>query len=151
MPTPIRFRTDSSYYAEVHRDVLAGKPWPDYLEPGEREQIEATPPPEPGDAWRLGWHGSPDKTAGYAICCPKCREIHYWSSASNCASKRQTASGGWTCDHQEARTSCWTWTVDETGKPIKAVASLFVNHKGGCGYHGHLGDGGALPGYLSDG
>jgi hypothetical protein len=144
MSTPIRYRTDSISAAEAARDRAAGKAPSDWDVENE-EEIARTPPVAAGDCWRIVYgateDGKPESTAGYAIACPKCPHIHYWTSANNCTSKRQTATGGWSCDHQEARTSCWTWTVDESGKPVQAVASLFVNHAGGCGYHGHLTDG----------
>lgn len=143
MPTPIRFRTDGSLWAEYSAEIAAGKSVPDWLSPDEVAGVMATPPAEPGDAWRLTYHDG-EQTAGYAICCPKCRRLHYWTSASNCGSKRQLEGGGWTCDHQRARTSCWTWTTDDTGRPITAVASLYA--RGECGYHGFLVDGALTDG-----
>lgn len=147
MSTPIRLRTDSIIAAEEARDRAAGKPpsSPDWCSD---EEVARTPPAVPGDCWRIIYgaqDGKPESTAGYAICCPKCGQIHYWTTANNCASRRKTEHG-WTCDHQAARTSCWTWTLDERGWPVQAVASLFANGEGHCGYHGHLKDGALTDG-----
>ena len=151
MPVPINFRSDSIIAAEEARDRAAGKP---PCDPGwvSDEEARSTPPAKPGDCWRItyGGEGEQQTTAGYAICCPKCGLLHYWCNASNCSSKRTLLSGGITCAHQDARTSCWTWTVDANGRPIKAVASLHSPVElGGCGYRGWLGN--TEPGILSDG
>lgn len=174
MPTAVRLRTDDCWMAleaarrargtapyrcpcESHRDVNGQCIDPECT--WNEGKLAAIVPATPGDYWRITWHAAPEKLAGFAICCPKCKEIHHWTSANNCGSKRQitiTTPGGtehkaMTCDHQQRHESCWTWTLDETGKPIRAVASLFANGPGMCGYHGFLGGGGAPDGFLSDG
>ena len=166
MPTPIRLRHDSIIAAQEAAHRLAGG---NPCAPGWVTDAEAaaTPPAEPGDCWRIihgAYDGKPGSTAGYAICCPTCRQIHYWTHARNCSSRRELPTGwigrgprrrmshgGTTCDHEQARTSCWTWTVDADGRPIRARASLFVSHPDGCGYHGWLDQDGKSPGILSDG
>jgi hypothetical protein len=148
MSTPIRFRTDDMMAAEEARDRVAGKPASDWGKEN-AERVQSTPPIAAGDCWPITYSshgGKPESICGYAICCPKCGQLHYWTHANNCASKRKLPSGAWTCDHQEARTSCWTWTLDERGWPVQAVASLFANGEGHCGYHGWLKDGALTDG-----
>lgn len=155
--TRIRFRTDGITEAELHRDHLAGKPVhacdSDYCRdhrdercPYHREAWEAVPPAAPGDTWRLTFHpgidapeGTEGPLAGYAICCPGCGDLHYWSSAANCATRRETAGGFVTCDHQQQRTSCWTWTGNAEDGTLSAYASLHASRA--CGWHGWLTDG----------
>jgi hypothetical protein len=158
----MRYRDDSITAAEIKRDAVAGKPVYQCREawclanPADRcpyhpEVWVPVPPAMPGDTWRLTWHpgadapeGADGPLAGYAICCPLCLEVHYWSSADNCASKRPyTITGtdgkdyqGWTCDHIEARTSCWTWTGSAEGGTLSAYASLYARKA--CGWHGWL-------------
>lgn len=167
MSIAIRLRKDSATAAYLNACRARGEPVHECSCgqtdcPYDGAEARSTPPAEPGDAWSIVYSahdGRPESPAGFAICCPKCRQVHYWSSANNCASKRQFSFTGpdgkeyqgWTCDHKDARTSCWTWTVDADGRPITARASLFVNHDGGCGYHGWLNQDGNSPGILSDG
>lgn len=125
MPTPIRFRRDSLY------DALDGQ----------------LPKPEPGDCWRIGVYGNPNGTAGYAICCPRCREVHFWTHAVNCKTRRSLPDGGSTCGHERTGTSCWTWQTRWKGVPVNARPSLHCDAKlGGCGYHGFLRNGALTDG-----
>lgn len=157
MSTPIRYRTDSLGAAEAHARARRGEaiytcqcddPTCVY-HPAVYEKV---PVAQAGDAWRINWY-EPEGNgllAGFAICCPKCGLVHYWTSANNCASKRKTESGSIICDHT-GKASCWSWTLDESGRPITARASLFANGDGHCGYHGWLNQDGNSPGILSDG
>lgn len=182
MPVAIRLRRDSLIAAIEHKTRLAGGPWcpPDWVTD---DEAEATPPPEPGDAWRIGWYMQEGEAtedfirtyrrrygdasippesnvplAGFAICCIKCGEVHHWTSANNCSTRKQLPpwkdqagvehpGGGYTCQHIEDRTSCWTWTLDADGRPLTARASLLCHI---CGYHGFLNADGNSPGILSD-
>lgn len=102
------------------------------------EDWDKTPAAIPGDVWRLNWHHEVDgvqvdnQIAGYAICCPKCKEVHYWTSANNCG--RSDGS----CAHEKARTSCWDWTGSAEDNSLSATPSLLNNT---CGWHGYLTNG----------
>lgn len=153
--TPIRFRTDSTGNAEDAARLARGETVPECSCqepdcPNTLERIRATPPAEPGDTWRLFFHheGEGDgPVAGYGICCPGCRQVHYWSSASNCEPKVQRTGRNpdgsefsyWTCEHRERRESCWTWTGSAEEGTLSAYASLYA--KGACGWHGWLRNG----------
>jgi hypothetical protein len=141
MAVPIRFRRDSLIAAEEARDRAAGKAPCDPAWVSD-EAARSTPPIQPGDCWKVVWGGvggGADTLAGFHICCEKCGEIHGWTTARNCASKRDHPLGGRTCDHQEARTSCWAWILGPDGAPLEASPSLHsVVDLGGCGWHGHL-------------
>lgn len=128
----MRFRTDSRYIAEAK---ALGRPYAVFY--GTREQWKATPPAEPGDAWRTRWYGS-DAVAGYDIGCPKCRQVHGWTTAGNCASRRKLPDGGTTCDHMGVG-SCWTWTGSAEEGTLSASPSLHAT--GACGWHGFLTNG----------
>jgi len=149
MGAPMRFRTDSLLGAEFHARELAGKPAGPcscaqadciYLP----ENYRTFPPAEPGDTWRLRWGGTKDEQGpicGYAIFCPGCRQIHHWTTANNCASKRALAGGGTTCDHT-GKSSCWTWSGSAEDGTLTANPSLHSDaSKGGCGWHGWLRNG----------
>jgi len=81
MSVRIRFRSDSWWIAQckfkgtVHADYMASS----------RDEWDAVPPPQPGDIWRSHWHGDEHALAGYAICCPKCGDVHTWTTATNCS------------------------------------------------------------------
>lgn len=153
MTTRMRFRTDSEYAAGEHAKLLAGgKPWScaneGYTCDYHREWWASTPPAEPGDTWRVRWHpdgeaktrGEEGPIAGYSICCPKCRQTHNWSTANNCASKREREGGWISCDHS-GKGSCWTWSGSAEEGTLSASPSLFANGEGACGWHGFLIDG----------
>lgn len=146
--TVLRYRTDSIIAAEEARDRARGQP---PCDPGwvTDAEVAATPAAVPGDIWRIVYGaraGQPETTAGYAICCPRCGALHFWCSAANCPSKRALAGGGFTCDHQQARISCWTWTGDVAAGTLTAQPSLFCDPAiGGCGWHGFLTNGSLEP------
>lgn len=112
----MRFRTDGSYFPK----------------PRDRKPDDHRPLPVPGDVWRIVFGDG--ETAGYAICCPKCQEIHYWTSANNC-----DRSDGGSCVHEKQHASCWTWTGSAEANTLTANPSLHAS--GACGWHGWLRDG----------
>jgi Family of unknown function (DUF6527) len=162
MNARMRFRTDSPWIAaakakgrtfEQEYDGDVGDGWAPT--PEARAIWDATPLPEPGDTWRVRWYGS-DAMAGYDICCPKCREIHGWTTATNCGSRRALPEweytdpttgvksmkpGGFTCDHSGVG-SCWNWQGSAEDNAMTASPSLWCQEeKGGCGWHGWLQNG----------
>jgi hypothetical protein len=124
----MHFRTDGNHIADLKAQGIAYDEW--YA----RALWDATPIAELGDTWRLTWyrrygHGP---IAGYAICCPLCRQVHYWTTARNCTNP---------CPHQ-GNSSCWTWTGSAEENRLSASPSLYcVKEYGGCGWHGFLTDG----------
>ena len=140
----MRFRSDSDIRAEYHArhdrgEALALCPCGSADCDEKAQHFLGTPPAEPGDTWRVHWARTVDQVgppalAGYAICCPKCRLVHLWSSASNCASKN--ADGG--CAHTGVG-SCWNWTGSAEDNRLSASPSLYALHA--CGWHGFLTDG----------
>lgn len=105
---------------------------------------DPNPRAEPGDMWRIFWHHEvdgqqvDDHIAGYAICCPTCKHIHHWTSASNCS----TRGTGGSCSHQTELTSCWNWTGSAEEGTLSATPSLHCPKElGGCGWHGYLTNG----------
>lgn len=142
MPTRIRFRTDSAHDAEEHSRLLRGLELR-WTNPGvEEDHVRLTPPAVPGDTWVVRWYKQDAENhqgpiAGYAICCPKCQEVHRWTTALNCGSKLPSGS----CAHS-GNGSCWTWTGNAEDGTLHAAPSLWcVADRGGCGYHGHLHNG----------
>jgi hypothetical protein len=125
MATHIRFRTDASFFAE---QKALGKEWDEHY--GDRALWDATEAAKPGDAWRIRWYQKDGEgpIAGYAICCPKCSQVHRWCSASNCSP----------CPHQGIG-SCWNWTGSAEDGTLTASPSLFASL--GCGWHGWLQNG----------
>lgn len=149
MGVRMRFREDGADEAERHARSLAGEKVyecdcdnPECT--SKRVSWEKVPPSEPGDTWECHWYrpkGEPQgPIAGYIICCPRCRKLHYWTSANNCGSKRKLDGGGWTCDHS-GKSSCWTWTGSPRDGTLTGSPSLFANGEGHCGWHGHLRNG----------
>lgn len=136
----IRFRQDNPFVAAARVDHLVR--WGDV----EEEVWEATPPPCAGDVWSVYWATGTEegekRLAGYAICCPGCGRVHYWTTASNCSSAYSVEGGGVTCDHVERRESCWRWTGDAQEGTLSAVPSLLSRT---CGWHGHLVRGRLIP------
>lgn len=137
----MRYRTDGSWYAECAAMLRDGKPLPSPYDGEEyRADIAATPPAEPGDTWAIHWHANEGEgpLAGYGICCPRCREIHWWTTATNCT----TGLVDGLCEHRRAASgrlgSCWTWTGDPATNHLSASPSL-LSHE--CGWHGWLRDG----------
>jgi hypothetical protein len=168
----MRYRVDSITDAELHAAHLRrGGPSPDLEEhlkectadppcPYHPEVYLKVPPAVPGDTWRIHWgkpkgakKRAPAPTAGYAICCPRCRQVHHWTTASNCPSRRQvshtdprdgTVYHMWTCDH-EGTGSCWEWTGEAEKCTLTARGSLFANGPDHCGWHGYLTNGELKP------
>ena len=142
----MRFRTDCWGIANMK---AINPTRPEGFDPVE---WDATPAAEPGDVWRSTWYKAGDEIgppAGYLIGCPTCRQVHGWSTANNCASRRMvtgTNSDGTsftypTCDHQGVG-SCWTWTGSAEDGTLTASPSLHCpKNKGGCGFHGWLENG----------
>lgn len=142
----MNFRTDSEYYATCKvfacndDGTLKATAEADlaFLSAEDRAATLATDLPKPGDTWRLEWHSGP--FAGYAICCPKCKRIHHWDSANNCADgvingickHRRTEDGG-------QLGSCWVWSGSAEDNSLSAQPSLHVSL--GCGWHGWLTNG----------
>jgi hypothetical protein len=141
--TRIRLRTDHRYIAAMK---ALGKP---RVESGDdptwctQEEWDATPAAEPGDIWGpVEWYGHPGSLAGYDIACPKCHDVHGWTTARNCSSRRALPGGGFTCDHEAAHGSCWTWTGSAADGTLSASPSLHCDASiGGCGWHGFLTNG----------
>ncbi|MGH7184697.1 MAG: hypothetical protein ACREIB_00230 [Pseudomonadota bacterium] len=111
--------------------------------PYHRERWEQAEPARAGDTWRCRWYRPPGEPegpiAGYWICCPRCGDIHPWTTANNCKSRRELRSEtgelqGYTCDHS-GKFSCWTWTGSAEENTLDAKASLLCHS---CGYHGWL-------------
>lgn len=127
----IRFRTDSSTKAEDAARLARGE---DMLWHTRRRELGKTPAAEPGDCWRVRWHGHPDSVAGYAICCPKCNAVHRWTQAARCAPANESS-----CQHAKEHRSCWTWTGSAEDGTLNAQPSLnCASDLGGCGWHGNL-------------
>lgn len=106
--------------------------------------IRAVTPPEGETEGAFPWtsaHESEGPILGYAMTCPNeaCRfGVHDWVWASNCSSRR--ANG--TCEHSDARRSCWNWTGSVEAGDLSAQPSLFSPaDSGGCGFHGFLTNG----------
>lgn len=117
----------------------------------EKAGFDALEPALPGDIWRLSWHRNEGEgpTAGYAICCPLCKQLHYWTTATNCGTQYETsytdskgvAHKSMTCTHS-GEGSCWNWTGSAEEGTLSASPSLHcVKDLGGCGWHGWLQDG----------
>lgn len=158
----MRFRTDNAHIAE--RKALGDTYEASHVDSwATREIWDATPPAEPGDTWRTRWAVTVDQQvagitegpiAGYAICCPKCRQVHRWTTALGCPPvhhhKYIDANGVEqkfsTCAHSGVG-SCWDWSgsADEntlTAKPSLHCVTEWSGHPtGGCGWHGFLTNG----------
>lgn len=132
----MRFRTDRSHAAADHRRWLMQQPMR-FHRPHELSSVRRTAPAQPGDTWRVHWY-SPDTArgpvAGYDICCVQCGEVHAWTTALNCASRRPDGH----CDHMGVG-SCWTWTGSARRNTLTAIPSLHAINA--CGWHGWLRDG----------
>jgi hypothetical protein len=140
-PTKIRARTGSPHYAELAANLDKAREV--Y---GDRHDIftliTQTEPAKPGDTWRLTWSERGGNLAGYAICCPKCKQVHYWAQANNCTADVRNG----VCKHARATDggelgSCWQWTGTAEDGTLTAQPSLFASGVGECGYHGWLSDG----------
>jgi hypothetical protein len=149
----INYRTDHRFIAE--RKGL-GDPYNPESRWYTKEEWDATPPAQPGDAWVVRMWKAGDipldqlPFIGYDICCPTCRHVHGWTWALNCPSRRSytiTGTDGqqytaWTCDHQQRDESCWTWTGHPDLGTLSASPSLHADPAhGGCGFHAVLTNG----------
>lgn len=135
MNVRMRFRTDSVFAAADVARRERGEPtrFLEHLDP----ELASTPPAVPGDVWRMRWYGS-DAIAGYDICCPQCLDVHAWTTALNCASRRPLEGGGSACAHSGVG-SCWDWSGSAEEGTLTANPSLHsIAEKGGCGFHGWL-------------
>jgi hypothetical protein len=141
----IRFREDSPLKADdaarLGRDHKTL-----WFEPSELKGVD-------GDCWWVGWY-TPDgsnRRAGYAICCPKCAQVHHWTTALNCGQK-VVRNGVEVCVHSGV-SSCWTWTGSARRGTLTAQPSLHSIDEGkahldegyGCGWHGWLTNGELTP------
>lgn len=107
---------------------------------------------QPGDTWRIFWAHREEETpklAGYAICCPRCKRIHAWTTANNChwneTDHSYTDQEGKIhtyklCGHHSGHSSCWQWSGDAENNKLTAKPSLFATSPY-CGWHGFLTDG----------
>lgn len=135
--TRTRLRTDSAHLADDAARVDRGvEPlWHNADDP----ELLAMHVAMPGDTWRVRWHkeGGEGPIAGYAICCPKCREVHWWTGALNCGTRKSDG----VCAHSGVA-SCWEWTGSAEAGTLTASPSLHcLSDRGGCGWHGWLKDG----------
>lgn len=133
MTTRLRFRTGSWARASDAAMLALGREtlW---FEPEELTGIE---PAQPGDCWRVRWGGDNGGLAGYAICCPRCLQVHTWTSAASCMG-RALAAGQGACQHNGV-SSCWQWTGLPEDGTLTAEPSLHCDSSlGGCGWHGWL-------------
>lgn len=140
----MRFRTDNSTSAEIHGMRAVGLPlMAELAYRAAHDRLEDVPPAEPGDTWEVRWYGkgrsgTPEYVegpiAGYAICCPKCRQVHRWTGALNCQPRDEHGS----CRHS-GKGSCWAWTGDAAAGTLTASPSLHAT--GACGWHGWLQNG----------
>lgn len=135
----MRLRTDNRFAAEILGLQAVGLPLSGELQYRLNHGIDlaGVPPAAPGDTWEVRWHVAgrigepgyvPGPIAGYAICCPKCRQVHDWTLALNCRPCPHSGNG-----------SCWTWTGDATAGTLTASPSLHAI--GACGWHGFLRNG----------
>jgi hypothetical protein len=136
--TRMRFRSDAWHFADHKRKSHSREQlssW--HYTPEQIAMIEGIAPAQPGDTWRVHWYAAEGlgPICGYAICCPRCTEIHLWSTASNCASRiPDTAS----CAHSGVG-SCWQWSGSAEDGTLTAQPSLYAVNA--CGWHGWLTNG----------
>ena len=128
----IRFRKDRSHDATLKAEGVTVEKYRDEWNTGaDRVALfEATLEAEPGDTWRIRWYAEDGEgpIAGYAICCPRCGQVHYWTTALNCKP----------CPHQ-GKSSCWQWSGSAEAGTLTASPSLFAQRA--CGWHGWLRNG----------
>lgn len=133
----LRARTDCSWVdADTRLTIDRGVRDDGLVTPRERAFITGLDPIEPGDAWPISW--SMGGHAGYAIVCPRCRQVHTWTLARNCGF--DVVNGQ--CGHKRdgGKGSCWTWTGDLAAGTLTADPSL-LNGDPECGWHGWLKNG----------
>lgn len=144
--TRIRFREGSWLQADDAARIARGQETLWFDPP----QLVGVEPAQPGDCWRTRWWAASGEgpIAGYAICCPKCLQVHSWSSARNCSTKRPLPGGGSVCAHSGIG-SCWQWSGSAEDGTLTASPSLHAIAEGpkvgieghGCGWHGWLQNG----------
>ena len=147
MSVHIHFRTDNWHFAQCK---FKGTPRQEAWKDISQADYDAIPLPVPGDIWRITWYkeggGPGGPFAGYAICCPKCGDIHQWTTATNCAfqptSHSYKSTDGSeksykTCGHS-GKASCWDWGGSAEEGTLTANPSLLCHT---CGYHGWLRNG----------
>jgi hypothetical protein len=146
----MRFRTDGWHFADYKIAGVTPEQMREWNYDAESIALYvAMPPAEPGDVWRVRWHSAfgDGPIAGYAICCPKCRRVHAWTTATNCSQQRDAS---WTdkdgveqkyktCVHSGVG-SCWDWSGSAEGNTLTARPSL-LNQAPDCGFHGWLTNG----------
>lgn len=144
----MRLRTDSWYWAGIHRAVLNGGLGAPALQGwGElQSDFDATPIAELGDVWRSGGFAS-NQFGGYVLTCPetvRCSVgVHPWWHAYDCPAGRLTDG---VCKRGAGRDSCWDWSGSPENGTLTALPSLHVLvERGGCGWHGYLRDGVMSP------
>jgi hypothetical protein len=136
----MRFRTDQSYDYYIRALIETAENPLDFVrDKNELKRIKKLEPAKPGDTWRIKWH-STDTVAGYIICCPKCLQLHHWTTANNCS--KDVKDG--ICVHSRSTDggelgSCWEWTGSAEENTLTASPSLHAS--GACGYHGWLRNG----------
>jgi hypothetical protein len=144
MSVQIRFRTDGCHFVQMR---AKGTEWRDIWGIS-KEEWDALEPGRPGDIWRIRWYkdGSEGPIAGYAIWCPKCNDLHHWTTATNCREGGQEHSykSGtgvertyYVCGHSGVG-SCWEWTGSAEEGTLTARPSLLCHT---CGFHGWLTNG----------
>lgn len=147
----MRFRTDGWHYADLKCAGITPEKFAEWHGPNQVEAYKNFPAAEPGDIWRIHWYapeGQQGPIAGYAICCPKCKRVHAWTTATNCSQK--TIERSYTdkdgkvvkyksCPH-EGTGSCWNWSGSAENNTLTASPSLF-NQAPDCGWHGWLQNG----------
>lgn len=144
MGLQIRFRTDDSNHVQMR---MKGTAWADHLGVSQ-ETYEALSPALPGDTWRLRWYAEHGEgpIAGYAIWCPKCNDLHHWTTATNCRQGGQehsykdeagTEHRYYVCGHSGVG-SCWQWSGSAEDGTLTARPSLLCHT---CGFHGWLTNG----------
>lgn len=146
----MRWRTDGNNWAEFRAlGTLTDEEFKRIYGESEFRNYLNTPPAEPGDTWRIEWSTEGNLLAGYAICCPRCKHIHYWTTANNCHLNEKEfsfldAEGKEIkykqCEHSWNHGSCWKWSGDPTQNKLTAQPSLHCTSED-CGWHGFLTDG----------
>lgn len=147
--TRIRFRSDNAHLADDAARVDRGEEplWHNADDPELLNHRIALP----GDTWRVRWNKNDGEgpIAGYAICCPGCKQVHHWCTALNCEPKIPWSVigtdgkeyTGTHCRH-EGNGSCWEWSGSAEDGTLTATPSLHcLSDRGGCGWHGFLTNG----------
>jgi hypothetical protein len=133
----MKFREHGSHVADLKAQ---GRYWTPEATAVSLEMWNSIAAAEPGDVFRIRWSVT-DAVAGYAICCVRCKKVHYWTSALNCALRKPEGLGLGFCGH-DGIGSCWVWTGSAEENNLTASPSLHsVLDRDGCGFHGWLQNG----------